>query len=210
MADPTTRELIVEAADLLFYQRGFDHTSFADIADVVGISRGNFYFHFKTKDEILDAVIAQRVADTRAMLDGWERDTLDPAERIRSFINIVVTNRAKIKRFGCPVGSLTSELAKLDHDSRSHAREIFSLFREWLRQQFAGLGCEKEADANAMHLLARSQGVATLMNAFRDDQFIRDEVAQMNEWLACRIERAAVLARVGRAVTDTPNQRKGP
>lgn len=54
----TTRHQIVEAADRLFYERGFEATSFADIAAVVGLSRGNFYYHFRTKDEILEAVIA--------------------------------------------------------------------------------------------------------------------------------------------------------
>ena len=52
-----TREHIVRAADELFYKQGFEHTSFADVAHAVGISRGNFYYHFKTKDEILAAVI---------------------------------------------------------------------------------------------------------------------------------------------------------
>ncbi|MEK9971095.1 MAG: helix-turn-helix domain-containing protein, partial [Ferrovibrio sp.] len=53
MGDRTTRDDIVEAADGLIYRRGYDHTSFADIADAVRISRGNFYYHFRTKDEIL-------------------------------------------------------------------------------------------------------------------------------------------------------------
>ena len=43
----STRELIVEKADTLFYEGGFEATSFADIAAAVGISRGNFYHHFK-------------------------------------------------------------------------------------------------------------------------------------------------------------------
>ena len=52
MSDKTTRDQIVEAADRLFYRQGYEHTSFADIADAVQISRGNFYYHFKSKDEI--------------------------------------------------------------------------------------------------------------------------------------------------------------
>lgn len=188
MTDTTTKDRIVDAANLLFYQNGFEHTSFADIADVLQISRGNFYFHFKTKDEILDAVIERRIANTQAMLDGWSKENVDPAKRISSFIDIVATNRAKIEQYGCPVGTLTSELAKLNHGSRDNATKIFSLFREWLREQFASLGCQdKEADNNAMHLLARSQGVATIVNAFHDEQFVRDEVEQMNAWLASRI-----------------------
>ena len=43
MRDGTTREQIVAAADRLFYQQGFEHTSFSHIADAVRISRGNFY-----------------------------------------------------------------------------------------------------------------------------------------------------------------------
>ena len=45
--NPSTREQIVLAADQLFYEQGFEHTSFADIADAVKLSRGNFYYHFK-------------------------------------------------------------------------------------------------------------------------------------------------------------------
>ena len=202
MNDVTTRERIVEAADILFYRRGFEHTSFADIADVVKISRGNFYFHFKTKDQILDAVIDQRMTNTRAMLEGWDRESPAPADRIRSFINIVITNRAQIRRFGCPVGTLTSELAKLDHVSRSEAKKLFLLFREWLRQQFMELGCNEEADGYAMHLLARSQGVAMLINAFNDEQFIRNEIERMNEWLDSCIEHARRRGSSGRRAGD--------
>lgn len=184
MGDRTTRDDIVEAADELFYRRGFDHTSFSDIAEVVRISRGNFYYHFKTKDEILDAVIDARLAETRAMLAAWARDEETPAGRIRRFIHILIANRADIKRYGCPVGTLSSELAKLNHAARGEANKLFTLFRTWLRRQFTLLGREADADALALHLLARSQGVATLANAYRDEKFIKREVAAMCDWLA--------------------------
>jgi TetR/AcrR family transcriptional regulator, transcriptional repressor for nem operon len=183
MSTPTTREHIIEAADRLFYQRGYEHTSFAHIADEVQISRGNFYFHFKSKDEILDAVINRRLADTRQMLERWEVEGKTPVDRIKSFIHILMMNRADIKRYGCPVGTLTTELAKLDHDAREEANELFTLFRVWLRRQFELLGRNADADALAMQLLARSQGVATLASAFQDEQFIRQEVGEMYVWL---------------------------
>jgi TetR/AcrR family transcriptional regulator, transcriptional repressor for nem operon len=183
MTDKTTRDHIVEAADHLFYRQGYGHTSFSDIANDVQISRGNFYYHFKTKDQILDAVIDARLADTRQMLDRWESGGKDPADRIRSFIHMLVANRADIKRYGCPVGTLCTELAKLDHASRDEANKLFDLFRAWLRRQFVALGRAQDADALAMHLLARSQGVATLANALHDDKFIRQEVQSMCDWL---------------------------
>lgn len=188
MSEKTTCEQIVEAADQLFYRQGFEHTSFADIAEAVKISRGNFYYHFKSKDEILDAVIDLRLANTRKILEHWETAGKTPEDRIRSFIGILIVNRSKIKLYGCPVGTLCSELAKLNHGSQAQANKLFTLFRNWLRRQFSELGRKADADALAMHLLARSQGVATLASAFRDEKFIKQEVKQMHAWLKSVID----------------------
>jgi AcrR family transcriptional regulator len=179
----TKRDHIVQAADALFYERGFEHTSFADIADAVQMSRGNFYYHFKTKDEILDAVIALRLDRTRAMFAQWEAEVDSPQERIRLFAEILVRNQAKIMKHGCPVGTLCMELAKLEHAAQDGANAILDLFREWLRGQFARMGRRKDADALALHLLVRSQGVATLAQALRDPAFVRQEVDQMVAWV---------------------------
>jgi TetR/AcrR family transcriptional regulator, transcriptional repressor for nem operon len=191
VSDKTTRDHIVEAADQLFYRQGYEHTSFSDIADAVQISRGNFYYHFKSKDEILDAVIRVRLANTQTMLEQWEIEGKQPADRIRRFIHILIANWASIKRYGCPVGTLCTELAKLDHASQAEANKLFTLFRTWLRRQFELLGRAADADALAMHLLARSQGVATLANAFNDENFIKREVEQMCDWLGSCTESAA-------------------
>lgn len=184
MAGKPTRDRIVDKADQLFYEQGFEHTSFAQIAEALGISRGNFYYHFKTKDEILDAVISHRLVRTNSMLDNWELEGDTPTDRIRSFINILVVNRARIKRYGCPVGTLCAELAKLDHPAKGHATELFTLFRTWLRRQFEQLGRSDDADDLAMHLLAFSQGVATLSSAFRDEKFLHSEVNRLEDWLS--------------------------
>jgi TetR/AcrR family transcriptional repressor of nem operon len=202
-APSTTRDHIVEAADQLFYRQGYEHTSFADIADAVRISRGNFYYHFKSKDEILDAVIAARLANTQAVLERWEIEGETPVDRIRSFINILIANRLDIKRFGCPIGTLTTELAKLSHPSQDEANRLFTLFRTWLRRQFTLLGRKTDADALAMHLLARSQGVATLAAAFHDEKFIRQEVRQMNAWLDSCLPHATPDANDKRAAKAT-------
>ena len=190
MNDKTTRDCIVEAADQLFYRQGYEHTSFSDIADAVKISRGNFYHHFKSKNEILEAVIDLRLANTRKMLERWEIEGKQPADCIRRFIQILMANRAKIKLYGCPVGTLCTELAKLDHASKAEANMLFTLFRTWLRRQFTLLGRKADADELAMHLLARSQGVATLANVFQGEKFIKREVKQMDAWLRSCAKRA--------------------
>lgn len=185
--DHSTRTQIVAAADVLFYQRGFEHTSFADIAEEVKISRGNFYHHFKSKDEILEAVIELRLRRTQEMLDKWELDGRSPVERVGSFIQMLIMNQSKLTLYGCPVGTLCTELAKMDHVAKEHANKLMTLFRNWLGRQFAQAGRKKEADTLAMHLLALSQGVATLANTFHDEKFIKNEVRYMQEWLKTQI-----------------------
>jgi len=181
-ADETHRKIVI-AADQLFYEQGFEKASFADIARVVGISRGNFYYHFKTKDAVLAAVIEHRLDERKAMLRQWEQQEDDPAIRIRNFINILIANQTKIMAYGCPVGTLCSELAKLDHALMNEAARLFTLFAEWLEEQFSLLGRQDQASELAMHLLMRSQGVAALANTFRDADFVRREVEAMNQWL---------------------------
>ena len=187
MSGRSTRDDIVKMADELFYRQGYEHTSFAHIAGAVGISRGNFYHHFKTKDEILGAVISERLVNARAMLGQWESSNEHPINRIRAFIHILIANRAEIMRHGCPVGTLCAELAKLQHASQAAAGELFTLFRSWLGRQFTLLGRGADADALAMHLLAVSQGVATLANAFHDTAFVEREVERMDAWLAAQV-----------------------
>lgn len=179
-----TRDKIVATADSLFYQRGYESTSFADVAEAAGISRGNFYYHFPTKDEILDAVIDRRQAATRAMLKEWSGQGTHPRDRLLSFARLLVTNRPEIMAHGCPVGTLCTELAKLQHGAREAASEVFILFRNWLAAEFASMGCDdRSADEHALHLLMLSQGIASLATALREDAFIDRELAAIERWL---------------------------
>lgn len=51
------RNEIIDAAERLFEVKGFDGTSTADILRETGIARGTLYYHFKSKEDILDAMI---------------------------------------------------------------------------------------------------------------------------------------------------------
>ncbi|NQZ33584.1 MAG: TetR/AcrR family transcriptional regulator [Oceanospirillaceae bacterium] len=183
MTATNTREQIIVAADVLFYQQGFDHTSFANIAEAVNISRGNFYYHFKSKDQILSAVISLRRSNTHLMLKEWELSTERPERRLLNFIQILQVNHDKILRYGCPVGTLTTELLKLSHPASNEAKMIFTLFRTWLRRQFSEMGHKSDSDNLAMQLLIQSQGIATLANAFNDAEFLNKQVSQLQQWL---------------------------
>ena len=51
------RNEILDVAEVLFGTKGFEQTSTNDILEKVGIARGTLYYHFKSKEDILDAMI---------------------------------------------------------------------------------------------------------------------------------------------------------
>ncbi len=176
------RQRIIDAADNLFYRRGYNQTSFQDISDATGIPRGNFYYYFKTKDEILSAVVNSRVAGLSVMLNQCESATSDARERLLLFSNMLDYKRDDVIQSGCPIGSLSSELAKDGVELHEISRQVFVLLRDWLRQQFASLGLSN-ADDLAMDLLAKLQGITVIACAFKDAAFVKRSHQEIKHWI---------------------------
>lgn len=55
------KQEILDAAERLFASKGFDNTSISNILEETGIARGTLYYHFKSKEELLDAVIERMI-----------------------------------------------------------------------------------------------------------------------------------------------------
>ncbi len=60
---------ILDVAERLFGTKGFDNTSTNDILDEIGIARGTLYYHFKSKEDILDAMIGRIIGRMERILD---------------------------------------------------------------------------------------------------------------------------------------------
>jgi AcrR family transcriptional regulator len=176
MPSQTTRDAIIATADRLFYESGFEHASFADIAAQAGVGKGNFYYYFKTKESLLEAVTQARAESVAAMLAQWSAQSADPLERIETFVRLMARNQSKIMKHGCPIGSLCMELARLDHPLKPKADALMRLFHDWLTAQFSALGPGIDAPAEAMRALARAQGVAVMAQSLGDADFIAREI----------------------------------
>lgn len=179
-----TRAEIVEHAKSLFYERGYDGTSFTDIVNAVGVYRGNINYYFKTKDDILKAVIDRHLEEFGALLADWIARHADPRDRLIDFVHMIAERQAALTRYGCPIGTLNTELGKDRPELQRSARALFDLFRDWLAEQFRALGSSSdEAIALALHLLGRAQGVAVIAHVYQDTELLQREVAQMETWI---------------------------
>lgn len=97
MAPDARRMQILEAAQTLFFERGWDAVTLADVIAEAGISKGGFYHHFTAKEELLDGIVErftdqamEGTAEARAAADG------DALTRFNAFI--AATNRWKAER----------------------------------------------------------------------------------------------------------------
>ncbi|MGD8616804.1 MAG: TetR/AcrR family transcriptional regulator [Gammaproteobacteria bacterium] len=178
-----TRQDIVEAAKALFYQRGYTNTSFSDIVEATGVQRGNIYHYFKSKEDILEAVIEQRIAEYEAILAGWDQKYADPRDRLHRYVQRVAANKGELAKYGCPIGTLGAELGKESCKLREPVRRLFDVFRDWLAAQFRQLGRSRQARALALHLLGRTEGISVMAHVYSDPALITSEVGRVREWI---------------------------
>lgn len=177
------REQIVSAADQLFYQRGYNLTSFSDIASASKVPRGNLNYHFSTKSEVLVAVIQYRVIAMQKMLSDWESEYKTPLERLQRYAQIVSNVKKEVVHYGCPMGTLNSELGKVQHELQDVTKEQFEVFEQWIKKQFRLMGCKKNAAELTMHLMVLTQGVATMAYIHKDVGLIQREAKSITVWL---------------------------
>jgi AcrR family transcriptional regulator len=107
-----TREQILAVALELFSTHGFDGTALQQIADRLGVTKAALYYHFKTKDELLAAIVEPMFSDVEAVLDfpqAGERHRLQRRrQRLEDFVDSMLRHRQVL-------GFLSRDLAVLGH-----------------------------------------------------------------------------------------------
>ncbi|MEJ1355486.1 MAG: TetR/AcrR family transcriptional regulator [Candidatus Sedimenticola sp. (ex Thyasira tokunagai)] len=178
-----TRQRIVNAANQLFYRKGYNRTSFTDIVEGADVPRGNIYYYFKTKDEMLLAVVNHRLEVITGMLTRWESEIIQPIERLERFVQIMYDSTPALLRSGCPMGSLNIELAKDQPELKAESKKLFDLFLQWLTKQFVAIGYPTEARELALQLLSRGQGAIVVAQVYQDPGFLQRSTEDIKRWL---------------------------
>jgi AcrR family transcriptional regulator len=178
-----TRQRIVEAANRLFYHQGYNQTSFSDVVEAANVPRGNIYYYFKAKDEILEAAIRYRTERISQMLEHWSGSYRTPIERLQRFIDILSDSADAIMRYGCPMGTLNTELGKGQPELQEQAENLFKVFESWLTDQFAELGYAGRAHELALRLMSHGQGISVMAHIHNDPGFLRREKERLVYWV---------------------------
>jgi TetR/AcrR family transcriptional repressor of nem operon len=136
----SSRERLVEAAATLFHEDGYHKVSLDRVLREAGVVRSNFYYHFKSKEELAIAVIDTWLDELTFNVIGpaLSDPSLTPLQRVRRILEGLVEElECGGCRGGCPFGSLANAEAEHNERFRQKLEEAFDGFAQLLEQLFA-------------------------------------------------------------------------
>ena len=181
-ARPGKRDRLVAAACELVYRQGVDRTTLANLATAADVPLGNVYYYFKTKDDIIAAVVRSRADELTSELAELERRHRSPRTRLKSLMGLLAERADSTAQFGCPYGTLSSELAKRAEGSDPLAAPLMRILLDWTEQQFRAMGRRDAADL-AVELVAGYEGSAVLSNALGAPDIMARHARRLERWI---------------------------
>jgi AcrR family transcriptional regulator len=175
------RERLVAAACQVLHEQGVERTTLADIAQAADVPLGNVYYYFKTKDQLVEAAIKARGDDLTATIAALDRRRT-PQSRLKGLVGSLVEHRELIARYGCPFGTLATELDKRADGLDRSAAEVMGTMAGWAERQFRCMGRDDARDL-AIALVASYQGISLLANTFRDPELMLTEGRRLERWI---------------------------
>ncbi len=168
-----TRQRIISAASEEFSERGVTATSNDDILAAAGASHSQQYHYFTDKDDLVAAVIAERVEQVLSHQKSLLAD-LDSVEGLRLWRDaIVALQEDRECRDACPIGSLVGELSERDPRSRQAFVAAFERWHEAIRhgvermRELGEISPAADPDSLALAVLAVLEGGLLLTQVTR-------------------------------------------
>jgi TetR/AcrR family transcriptional regulator, transcriptional repressor for nem operon len=172
---------LVESARLLIHEQGVHRTTLADVAERAEVPLGNVYYYFKTKDDLIGAVLDGYRQQAAALTQTFERHR-SPQARLKALVRNWADMRDAVARYGCPMGTLCAELDKLEDGADREAAAVLQVIIDWAEDQFRELG-RRDARDLALALFAGIQGAALLANTFRDPAILTRQGRHLERWI---------------------------
>jgi AcrR family transcriptional regulator len=125
-----TREHIIDLADTVIRQKGFNSFSYADIAVVLNIRNAAIHYHFATKSLLGQAVIYEEIM----RLEDYRHRNAGLAGHLQLKHLIQTFYHNSLRHAICLMGALTPEFATFDADMQSILRRLCIAIRDWVRE----------------------------------------------------------------------------
>lgn len=152
-SDASRREDLLRAAAHLFVEKGFEATTTRDIANAVGMRSGSPFYHFRSKQDLLKAAMAEGLETGYHRLQAAIEGIDEPEKRLRILIR---THLSNLLEGECEAPMLLFESRSLDAAARAEIAAITDRYQKpWQEtlDELAASGRLKSAQAPVRLLL---------------------------------------------------------
>jgi len=188
-----TREAIVAAATRLIAVHGYHATSLDDVLRESGVGKGNFYYYFKSKEDlgyaILDGVVAGFLE--RTLEPCFADPAAKPLTQLRCFLaRVLEAQRARKCVGGCVMGNLAAELSDVHAGFRARLSAVFQAWRERIVRVLdegrirGELSQACDPRPAAQFIVASLEGAILLSKVTKDIAVMEQCVAELERYLA--------------------------
>jgi TetR/AcrR family transcriptional repressor of nem operon len=182
-----TRDRIVAAAAELIQERGVARTTIEDVREAARVSSSQLYHYFEDKTSLVRAVIAYQ---TDAVLGAQAEflGRLDSMRALRQWRDLLVRHQRGLHcEGGCPLGTLSTELAETMPEARIDLNMAFTRWEDGIRSGLRAMHerGELRADPNrlATALLAAVQGGLLLTQVRRNTKPLEAAIDAMLDYI---------------------------
>jgi len=176
------RDRLLEAAMIMFHHRGIDGTTLAEIAKGARVPPGNVYYHFRTKEALVEAVFEARIEELRDQFQAASLDP-DPFERLRMLVRDGRRNRAELTKRGSPFAAIAHDLARDSGRAGAETGRLLEMYLEFAVDQFTTLGAGAASRDLAEEFICLLHGGFLLANQMGSSAFLERQLDRLEHWL---------------------------
>lgn len=192
-ASPDSRTRLLDAAIDVIRTRGYSATRVDDICAAAGLTKGSFFHHFRSKDEIALAAAGHWSAGTGALFRNAPYQAVpDPLDRLLAYIDFrkALLAGRDVPAFTCLVGTLAQEVYETnpalrdacEHSISGHAGQIEADIAAAMKRY--GIRGDWTAKSLALHTQAVIQGAFILAKAGQDPQRVVDSLDHLRRYIS--------------------------
>jgi TetR/AcrR family transcriptional repressor of nem operon len=184
----STAAQILDVAERLVQERGFNGFSYADIAAELGVTKAALHYHFASKSDLGDALIERYAERFFAALTSVEGDDIDAVDKLRAYAKLY-TDVFRNDRM-CLCGMLAADYATLPDPMRTRVVRFFDDNEVWLTtvleegREKGTIRFEGSARPVARTLIGGLEGAMLVARPYRDIERFRDTVELLIAGLA--------------------------
>jgi TetR/AcrR family transcriptional regulator, transcriptional repressor for nem operon len=172
-----TRERILEVAQAMIQEQGYNAVSFRDVSSAVKVKAASIHYYFPSKEDLAEALVDRYRAYFTAGRTALDQKGLPPARRLKQYADVVRNAFRQTGRM-CLCGVLAAEMSSLPERVAKGVRDFFAENEQWLAAVLAAgrtagdLRFEGTAEHAAEALFASLEGALMSAWTFKDESRI--------------------------------------